>query len=222
MIDYTKYFIPNIHEDGYLFISISLLITLLIFKRYRYLGYIGIVLSVWCVFFFRDPERITLLEDGIVVSPADGKIQRIETLMFPGKIATVPMNRISIFLDIFDVHVNRIPVSGAVKALNYQRGKFFNAALDKASEYNERQVTLLILENKEEVGIIQLAGFIARRIICDLKEGQKVTIGDKFGIIRFGSRVDLYLPIIFDIQVIEAQTMVGGETIVATFKKIEH
>ena len=128
------------------------------------------------------------------------------------------MNRISVFLNVFNVHVNRIPISGVVKKLHYHHGKFFNASLDKASEHNERQSVLIETKSKEEIGVVQIAGLIARRIVCDLKENQDVETGERFGIIRFGSRVDIYLPTHIKIKVLEGQTMIGGETVIAELK----
>ena len=157
------------------------------------------------------------------MSPADGVIQEIKKSKLPKEVAMTQsiMNKVSIFLSIFDVHVNRIPVTGVVKKLIYQHGKFFNASLNKASEYNERQSIVLELNNKNLIGVVQIAGFVARRIVCNLKEGQKVITGEKFGIIKFGSRIDIYLPINLDIKVLKGQRMIGGETIICEFKDID-
>jgi phosphatidylserine decarboxylase len=223
MLDHIREFIPSIHKEGYFFISVFAIITLIFFVWSQPLGWIGVILTLWCIFFFRDPNRVVPKQENVVVSPADGIVQKIERAKLPEEIANTQdeMNRISIFLNVFDVHVNRIPIAGVVKKLNYHHGKFFNASLDKASEHNERQSILLELGNKKEIGVVQIAGLIARRIVCDLKEGKKVTTGERFGIIRFGSRVDLYLPTSFDIKVLEGQRMIGGETVIGEFKDIK-
>ena len=223
MLDSIREFIPSIHKEGYFFISVFAIITLVFFIWSQPLGWFGVILTLWCIFFFRDPNRVVPYQENIVVSPADGIVQKIEKAKLPKEIANTQdeMNRISIFLNVFDVHVNRIPIAGVVKKLNYHHGKFFNASLDKASEPNERQSILLELSNKSEIGVVQIAGLIARRIVCDLKDGQKVTTGERFGIIRFGSRVDLYLPTNFDIKVLKGQRMIGGETVIGEFKDIK-
>jgi phosphatidylserine decarboxylase len=222
MLDTIREFVPSIHKEGYFFISVFAIITLVFFVWSQPLGWLGVILTLWCIFFFRDPNRIVPHQENVVVSPADGIVQKIEKAKLPKEIANTQdeMNRISIFLNVFDVHVNRIPIAGVVKKLNYHHGKFFNASLDKASEHNERQSILLELSNKREIGVVQIAGLIARRIVCDLKDNQKVTTGERFGIIRFGSRVDLYLPTNFDIKVLEGQRMIGGETVIGEFKDI--
>lgn len=219
MLDCIREFIPNIHKEGYFFISLFVLITLFFFAFSQPLGWIGVILTLWCVFFFRDPERIVPYQSNIIVSPADGVIQKIDQATLPKEIASTEdvMNRISIFLNVFDVHVNRIPIAGSVKKLHYRHGKFFNASLDKSSEHNERQSILLQLSNKREIGVVQIAGLIARRIVCNLKEEQLVKSGERFGIIRFGSRVDLYLPVDFNIKVLKGQRMIGGETVIGEF-----
>ena len=223
MLDSIREFVPSIHKEGYFFISVFAIITLVFFVWSQSLGWFGVILTLWCIFFFRDPNRVVPHQENIVVSPADGIVQKIEKAKLPKEIANTQdeMNRISIFLNVFDVHVNRIPIAGVVKKLNYHHGKFFNASLDKASEHNERQSILLELSNKSEIGVVQIAGLIARRIVCDLKDDQKVTTGERFGIIRFGSRVDLYLPTSFDIKVLKGQRMIGGETVIGEFKDIK-
>ena len=220
MLDYIREFIPSIHKEGYFFIGVFAIITLIFFMWSQQLGWIGFILTLWCIFFFRDPNRVITDQKNVLVSPADGIVQKIEKAKMPKEIADNDgeMNRISIFLNVFDVHVNRIPISAKVKKLNYHHGKFFNASLDKASEHNERQSILLELNDKQEIGVVQIAGLIARRIVCDLKEDQKVVTGERFGIIRFGSRVDVYLPNNFEIKVLEGQRMIGGESIIAELK----
>ena len=220
MFESIRDFMPGIHKEGYFFISVFVVVTLIFFALSTPLGWLGVVLTVWCVFFFRDPERIVPTGDNLLVSPADGIVQRITKAKLPKEIADTDeeMTRISVFLNVFNVHVNRVPIAGVIKKLHYHHGKFFNASLDKASEHNERQSVLIETNTKEEIGVVQIAGLIARRIVCDLKENQDVKTGERFGIIRFGSRVDIYLPNHIKIKVLEGQTMVGGETVIAELK----
>jgi len=220
MFESIRDFMPGIHKEGYFFISVFVVVTLIFFALSTPLGWLGVVLTVWCVFFFRDPERIVPIGENLLVSPADGIVQRITKAKMPKEIADSDeeMTRISVFLNVFNVHVNRVPIAGVIKKLHYHHGKFFNASLDKASEHNERQSVLIETSTKEEIGVVQIAGLIARRIVCDLKENQDVKTGERFGIIRFGSRVDIYLPNHIKIKVLEGQTMVGGETVIAELK----
>jgi phosphatidylserine decarboxylase len=173
------------------------------------------LLSLWCIFFFRDPHRVAPEGSNLVVSPADGVVKSISQHSMPSELkSNVIMQRVSIFLNIFNVHVNRIPISGRVDSLYYRHGKFLNASLDKASIDNERQTVLLSDSYGNQIVLVQIAGIIARRIICNLKEEEKVKQSDRYGIIKFGSRVDLYLPMKMKIQIKVGQTMVGGETII--------
>jgi len=179
-------------------------------------------LTIWCVYFFRDPERVIHDLKNVLVSPADGKIINISETESPENLQdkkTQSMKRVSIFLDIFNVHVNRMPVSGRVNWLKYIPGTFLNASLDKSSESNERMISKIEISKNLNIFVVQIAGLIARRIKCDLVENQSVQIGERFGIIRFGSRVDLYMPLNFDIKVLNGQTVVGGETIIAEFSQ---
>lgn len=216
-MDLIKTVIPAIHKEGYIFIIIFLLVTIILAYISKPLGVIGLILSLWCCYFFRDPERVVPIGDQLIVSPADGVIQKIEDVPLPlnlsdtGEIRT----RVSIFLNVFNVHVNRVPASGKIKKLYYHPGKFFNASLDKASEFNERQEVLMQMDNGTEIAFSQIAGLIARRIVCDLKEGQEVKAGERFGIIRFGSRMDVYLPKGISPTVSVGQTVIGGESIIA-------
>lgn len=217
MFDSIKNFLPTIHKEGYIFIVIFTFVTLVAFAMDNRLGWLGVVLTLWCVYFFRDPERVTPIAHDIVVSPADGVIQRIAKA-FPPKELEMPdeeMMRISVFLNVFDVHVNRIAVEGIIEKTHYHPGKFLNASLDKASEDNERQSLLIKTPKGEKVALVQIAGLIARRIVCDAKEGQEAKLGQRFGIIRFGSRVDVYLPLHVTIMVAEGQKAIAGETILA-------
>jgi phosphatidylserine decarboxylase len=189
----------------------------------NFLAVIGLVLSLWCCYFFRDPERVVPLGDNLIVSPADGVVQKIAVVAPPKNLdmGDEPRTRVSIFLNVFNVHVNRSPASGVIKKLYYHPGKFFNASLDKASEFNERQEVLMVMDNGQEIAFTQIAGLIARRIVCDLDEKQPIKAGERFGIIRFGSRMDVYLPKGVEPLVAVGQTMIGGESIIADFSAKE-
>ncbi|HXV24608.1 MAG TPA: phosphatidylserine decarboxylase [Alphaproteobacteria bacterium] len=213
-----KTVLAPIHRDGWPFIAAFALIAILLGTAVsEALGWLGALATAWCAFFFRDPERVTPLRGDLVVSPADGLVQAIQPTVPPAELAMPPGTRIrvSIFLNIFDVHVNRVPADGVVTRLAYRQGKFFNAALDKASELNERQSVRLTCRDGRELGFVQIAGLVARRIRCDLKEGQTVRAGERFGLIRFGSRLDVYLPPGVHPLVAVGQRMVGGETVIA-------
>ena len=222
-MDLIKDFIPSIHKEGYIFIIIFLAVTVLLSSLSNTLGILGLVMSLWCCYFFRDPARIVPVGDNLIVSPADGVVQKIELAAPPKNLdmGEEPRTRVSIFLNVFNVHVNRVPASGVIKKLYYHPGKFFNASLDKASEFNERQEISMIMSNGQEVAFSQIAGLIARRIVCDLDEKQAVKAGERFGIIRFGSRMDVYLPKGIEPLVSVGQTMVGGESIIADFSSKE-
>ena len=212
-------FAKVIHKEGYIFIISFAAATFLFGSFSATLGWIGTFLTIWCVYFFRNPDRFTPISNDLVVSPADGVIQNITEALPPAELhlGDKPMIRVSVFLNIFDVHVNRIPANGRILALHYNPGKFFNASLDKASIYNERQSVLMEMENGKKIAFVQIAGLIARRIVCDLEEGNSVGIGNRYGIIRFGSRVDVYLPLKTQLNVTVGQTAIGGETILADF-----
>lgn len=218
MLDSIKQFVPNIHKEGTFFIVLFILVTLVLFNISEVLGWVGVILTLWCVFFFRDPQRVTPVDDDLVISPADGIVQTIKDDSPPKELGlkSGKMKRVSIFLNVFDVHVNRVPITGTVKKLSYHPGKFFNASLDKASKHNERQSILMTTKDGKEIAVVQIAGLIARRIVCNLEEGQEMSSGQRFGIIRFGSRVDVYLPKGIEPQVIEGQRVLGGETIIAS------
>lgn len=215
-----QYLVPNIHRDGWVFIAIFAMVTFIIGLESDALAWIGAILTGWCVYFFRDPDRVTPVRAGLVVSPADGLIQSITEATPPQEMGLKKgkYTRISIFLSVFDVHVNRVPIGGKIIKSIYHPGKFFNASLDKASIHNERQSLVVLTEDKQEIGFVQIAGLIARRIRCDVEEDQKVKTGQRFGMIRFGSRMDVYLPKETPILVLEGQRAVGGETILADFK----
>ena len=187
------------------------------------LGLAGLVLTLWCVYFFRDPDRVTPDRQGLIVSPADGVVQSVEKSALPPELdmGETPVDRIAIFMNVFDVHVNRVPCAGTITRLAYRPGKFFNASLDKASEFNERQGVRLTTGEGLELAVVQIAGLIARRIKCQLSEGQAVHAGERFGLIRFGSRVDVYLPGGVAPLVVPGQRAVAGETVLADVRAQE-
>ncbi|HEU5047654.1 MAG TPA: phosphatidylserine decarboxylase [Rickettsiales bacterium] len=215
--------IPPIHSEGWRFIAIFAVVTAIVGLMSSTLLFIGIVLTVWCAYFFRDPIRAVPARSGLVLSPADGLVQKITQVIPPTELGLgqEERTRISIFLNVFDVHVNRVPMAGKVTALHYHPGAFLNASLDKASEENERQYATVTTEDGKTVGFVQIAGLIARRILCDLENGQVVKAGERFGIIRFGSRVDVYLPLGSQPLVCAGQRAVGGETVLADLQSAE-
>ena len=211
--------VQKIHKEGYRFVAIAAVVTFILLLISKILGLIGLVVSMWVYYFFRDPERFSINDENYLVSPADGKITQIiethgpEELGLEGKKYT----RISIFMDIFSCHVNRVPYTGTIAEIFYKPGKYINASLDKASEDNERNYLRLKNANGDEIIMVQIAGLIARRIVCDVKEGDTINQGDRFGIIRFGSKVDLYFEN-YNLLVRKGQNTVGGETLLAIKK----
>ena len=212
---FSKIF-PPIHTEGYKFLVIAGFITLVLLFISGFLGTIGLLLTVWVYYFFRDPERVIIEDDNYLVSPADGEVIKVEEVDGPKEVGleNKKFKKISIFMNVFDCHVNRTPCSGKVEEILYKPGKFFNASLDKASEDNERNYYKLKDKSGNDIIVVQIAGVIARRIVCEVKEGEKLKQGDKFGIIRFGSRVDLYFEN-YKLMVKKNQKSVGGETILA-------
>lgn len=206
-----------IAREGWPFIAAFAALALVLAFFGTALGWIGVLLTAWCVYFFRDPPRVTPTTPGLVVSPADGQVQAVEPALPPPELEMGPGERlrISIFMNVFDVHVNRIPADGAVTALSYRPGKFFNASLDKASEHNERQSIRLTTTDGKDIAVVQIAGLIARRIVCRLAPEQQVMAGERFGLIRFGSRVDVYLDDGMVPLAIAGQRAVAGETVIA-------
>jgi phosphatidylserine decarboxylase len=207
-----------IHKEGYKFILIFAIATALLAMLSNFLGLIGLVATLWCIFFFRDPERIIPVEENVIVSPADGVVTRVEySVEAPEELGygKKKFNKISVFLNVFNVHVNRVPVSGKITKVIYRPGKFLSANADEASIENERNAAIVKTKNNLEIVFVQVAGLVARRIISELKEDQEVTIGQRYGIIRFGSRADIYLPEAVEIKSLVGQTMIGGETIIA-------
>jgi len=212
-----------IHPEGWRFVAIFSGVTILMCLFSETLGWIGAILTAWCFYFFRNPLRVTPERSGLIISPADGKIVAIRKVVPPSEweIGEEPRVRISVFLNVFDVHINRIPISSTIRKVIYHPGKFFNASLDKASEFNERNTLILDLENGEDMAVVQIAGLIARRIRCDVKQQDVVSTGSQYGIIRFGSRADIYLPLNMAPLVIEGQRVIGGETVLADFESEE-
>ncbi|WP_425450090.1 phosphatidylserine decarboxylase [Virgifigura deserti] len=220
---FLDYIIFPVHRDGWPFIAIFAVAALILAVIAEPLGWIGAALTIWCVFFFRDPQRVTPARGDLLVSPADGVVQMIQAAVPPAELdmGPQPLTRISIFLDIFDVHVNRVPADGNIVKLAYRPGKFFNAALEKASELNERQAVRMRTIDGREIAFVQIAGLVARRIRCDLRDGQAVRAGERFGLIRFGSRADVYLPEGVSSLVAVGQRMVAGETVLADLRSDE-
>jgi phosphatidylserine decarboxylase len=218
IVDSIRAQVPSIHPEGYPFIGGFALASLVFFLIWTPLGWIGTILTVWCALFFRDPQRITPLREGIVVAPADGRISMVVQAVPPAELGLgdKPLPRISIFMSVFNCHVNRAPATGRVDRIAYRPGKFINAELDKASEHNERN-SLVIATPAGQIGVIQIAGLVARRIVCWAETGGTIGIGERFGLIRFGSRVDVFLPSTATPRVAVGQTAVGGETILAEF-----
>lgn len=208
-----------IHPEGFPFIGGFALASLILFWVWSPLGWIGTVLTLWCCYFFRDPARVTPVREGLVISPADGRISLISNAIPPKELelGDRPLPRVSVFMSVFDCHVNRSPVAGRIERIAYRPGKFLNADLDKASEDNERS-GMVVATAGARIGVVQIAGLIARRIVSFVKEGQAVGAGERYGLIRFGSRVDVYLPEGTRPLVAEGQTSLAGETVIADLK----
>ena len=216
------FFVPP-HPDGYKFIGIAAAITLLLMLLDLPFVWVGLVATAYVAYFFRDPDRVTPLREGLVVSAADGKISAIDKVLPPAELGlgNEERVRVSTFLSVFDVHVNRVPVAGRIVRRVYVPGAFVNAALDKASELNERCSLILAMPGGGEIAVVQIAGLIARRIVTSAREGDSLGIGQRFGLIRFGSRVDVYLPPGKNALVAVGQRAVGGETVLADLKSEE-
>jgi phosphatidylserine decarboxylase len=223
MFELLKPILVPINRDGWPFIAAFAVVALVLAFAWQPLGWIGALLTAWCTYFFRDPPRITPTRSGLVVSPADGVVQMVQPAMPPEELdlGPQPRPRISIFMNVFDVHVNRCPAGGTVVNLAYRPGKFLNASLDKASEFNERQAVRLRLEDGRDLAVVQIAGLVARRIRCDLRQGQAVRTGERFGLIRFGSRLDVYLPEGVSPLVVVGQATIAGETVIADLASTE-
>ena len=207
-----------IHPDGWRFIAVAVVAAVLLFwLGWTPLGWLALVIAAWITYFFRDPWRMTPSRAGLVVSAADGVVVVADRVIPPKELdmGEAPMTRIGVFLNVFDVHVNRIPLGGRVRKLAYTKGKFLNASLDKASEENERMAIRIASTDGPDVAVVQIAGLIARRIVCNLTEGQEVATGERLGLIRFGSRTDVYLPADWAPLVVKGQRVIGGETVLA-------
>ena len=207
---------PKIHKEGYKFLAISILATFIILFFSKFLGILFILITVWVYYFFRDPERYSIGDDKFLVSPADGLVTDISEKSGPEelRLENTSYTKISIFMNVFNCHVNRVPISGKVEEIFYKPGKFLNASLDKASEENERNYYKIKLNNGEEIIIVQIAGLIARRIVCDVEQGQELKQGDRIGMIRFGSRVDVYFKNKKPLVKL-GQNIVAGESLLA-------
>jgi len=216
ILDSIRKSLVPIHPEGYIFVAVFAIVAFVLHWLSPTLGWLGFIATAWCVYFFRDPLRVTPLREGLVVSPADGIVCSVGFFLPPPELGlgAEPMQRVSIFMSVFDVHVNRAPSSGRVTKIAYRPGLFFNADLDKASEDNERN-GLVIDTRAGRFGVVQIAGLIARRIVCFVQEGENVGVGDRFGLIRFGSRVDVYMPTSARPTVAVGTRAVAGETVLA-------
>ena len=209
---------PKIHKEGYKFLAISIIATFIVLLFSKFIGFILIILTVWVYYFFRDPERYPINDDSYLVSPADGLITDVSERSGPEelRLENTTYTRVSIFMNVFNCHVNRIPTNGKIEEIYYKPGKFLNASLDKASEENERNFyKIKSNKNNEEIIIVQIAGLIARRIVCEAEQGQELKQGDRIGMIRFGSRVDLYFKN-KKVLVKLGQNVVAGESLIAS------
>lgn len=210
-------FIKPMHPEGRRFVAIFAGVTVALFLISGFLGWIGVGLTVWCYYFFRDPERVTPTRPGVIVSPADGIVSLIEPAVPPAELGMPDMalTRVSVFMSVFNCHVNRVPVTGEIAAIAYRPGKYFNASLDKASVDNERNSLRIRMTDGRDLAVVQIAGLVARRIVCFTKEGESLSTGERFGLIRFGSRLDVYLPEGVEPTVALGQTMIAGESVIA-------
>lgn len=209
--------IAPLHPDGWKFVAIGVVVTLILFLVSHPAGWLALIVTLWIVYFFRDPWRVTPLREGLIISPADGTIVSIAPAPPPPELGmgSEPVTRIGIFLNLLDVHVARAPFAGALSARHYTPGRFVNASLDKASEHNERLALRLSPPDGPDVACVLIAGLVARRIVCKLIAGQRLGAGERIGVIRFGSRVDVYVPPPYVTLVAIGQHMVGGETVLA-------
>lgn len=210
-------FIKPMHPEGWKFVPVFGAVTAVLFWVWEPLGWVGLGLTVWCYYFFRDPKRSVPLNAGLLVSPADGIVSLIERAVPPEGLGfgPEPLMRVSVFMSVFNCHVNRAPIAGRVTAVVYRPGKFFNASLDKASTDNERNALAIEMADGRSIAVVQIAGLVARRIMCWKRVGETVRTGERFGLIRFGSRLDVYLPDGVEPQVALGQTMVAGESVIA-------
>lgn len=216
-LDLVRGVVPPMNPAGRPFVAGAAVATLLLRRYSKRLGVVGALLTAWVAWFFREPRRTTPTRPGLAVAPADGTVSHVVEAAPPAELGMgdAPMTRISVFLSVFDVHVQRTPVAGLVRRVSYRPGKFLSADLDKASEDNERNAVWLTSNDGHDVAVVQIAGLVARRIVCHVAEGDKVTAGQTYGLIRFGSRVDLYVPAGSRVLVEAGQRTIGGETVLA-------
>jgi phosphatidylserine decarboxylase len=207
---------PKLHKEGYRFLAIAVAVTFVLLLISNFFGIISFIVTIWVYYFFRDPERFSINDENYLVSPADGVISQVTEVNGPIELGLEKrkFKRVSIFMNIFDCHVNRVPCHGKISQIFYKPGQYINASLNKASEENERNYVKIKSLNGEELILVQIAGLIARRIVCDVKENEEIKQGEKFGMIRFGSRVDLYFEN-YQLMVCQNQKTVAGETIIA-------
>ncbi len=210
-------FVKPMHPEGWRFVGVFAAVTLVLFWLWAPLGWVGLGLTVWCYYFFRDPVRQVPQSPGLLVSPADGVVSLIEPAVPPPGLDMPPVAllRVSVFMSVFNCHVNRAPLAGTVGAVAYHKGQFLSAALDKASDMNERNAIRIDDAEGRQVAVVQIAGLVARRILCWVRPGAALRRGERFGLIRFGSRLDVYLPPDAVVQVSVGQTMIAGETVIA-------
>ncbi|HMS96948.1 MAG TPA: phosphatidylserine decarboxylase [Tabrizicola sp.] len=210
-------FLKPMHPEGWKFVPVFAAVTMVLFWLWEPLGWAGLGLTIWCYYFFRDPMRAVPENAGLLVSPADGVVSLIERAVPPAELGMGPeaLVRVSVFMSVFNCHVNRAPIAGRVAAVAYRPGKFFNASLDKASDENERNALAIEIADGRKIAVVQIAGLVARRIVCWKRPGDGVRTGERFGLIRFGSRLDVYLPEGVQPQVALGQTMIGGESVIA-------
>lgn len=216
-MDMLKIVAVPMHPEGRKFVAIFAAVSVGLGFLWTPLFWVGAGLTVWCYYFFRDPERLVPQQEGLIISPADGVVSLIQDVVPPAELGLgeAPLTRVSVFMNVFNCHVNRAPVAGKVTAIAYHHGKYLNASLDKASEHNERNGLTIETPDGDKVGVVQIAGLVARRIVCFVEEGAALEIGHRFGLIRFGSRLDVYLPTGVSPLVVVGQTAVAGETVLA-------
>jgi len=219
----VKSVLVPINPAGWPFIAIFAVVALILAYIAEPLGWLGVVLTLWCAYFFRDPDRVTPTRAGLVIAPADGRICLIDEAVPPLELemGDTPLPRVCIFMNVFNVHVNRAPMDGTITKLGYRPGKFLNAELDKASEFNERQSLRMQTTDGHDIAFVQIAGLVARRIVCQVHEGAQLKAGERFGLIRFGSRVDVYMPKGTKPLVAIGQLTCAGETVIADLKSKE-
>ena len=212
---FSKIF-PKLHSEGYKFLVIAVVLTIIFYSFSNFLGLVGLVLTIWVYYFFRDPERVIIEDDNYLVSPADGEVIKVEKVDGPKELGleNKKFNKISIFMNVFDCHVNRTPCAGLVEEILYKPGKFLNASLDKASEDNERNYYKIKDKHGNDIVVVQIAGLVARRIVCETNKNQELNQGDRIGMIRFGSRADVYYEN-YEPLVKVGQTAISGETLLA-------